>query len=98
MRDDDKKLKGLETCEVLVRSVLVFSMDHINNLKVKDLRVIFCYHFGSEKLKGIPNKVELVEAVIYILEKIGTVLCRYGGGGVSVATTPLMVRHTLWGY
>ena len=38
-------------------------MDHINNLKVKDLRVLIQYHFGSEKLKGIPKKLELVEAV-----------------------------------
>ena len=42
---------------------LAFGMDKINNLKVKDLRVLLCYHFGPEKLKGIPNKVELVEAV-----------------------------------
>ena len=45
MRDDGERLKGLETCEVLVCSVLAFGMDHINNLKVKDLRVLFCYHF-----------------------------------------------------
>ena len=60
MRDDYKRLKGLETCEVLACSLLAFGMDHINNLKVKDLRVILCYHFGSENLKGIPKKVELV--------------------------------------
>ena len=65
MRDDNERLKGLETYEFLVRSVLEFGMDHINNLKVKDLRVLLCYHFGSEKLKGIPKKVELVEAVKY---------------------------------
>ena len=62
-------------------------MDHINNLKVKDLKVLLRYQFGSEKLKGIPKKVELVEAVKYIQERIGTVLCRDGGwGGVSVVT------------
>ena len=33
MRDDDVRLKGLETCEVLVCSVLAFGMDHINNLR-----------------------------------------------------------------
>ena len=66
MRDDDERLKGLETCEVLVRLVLALGMDHINNLKVKDLKVLLRYHFGSEKLKGIPKKVELVEAVKYI--------------------------------
>ena len=34
--DDDDKLKFIETCEVLVHSVLVFGMYHINNIKVKD--------------------------------------------------------------
>ena len=63
MREDDKRLKGLETCEFLICSVSAFGMDHINNLKVNDLRVLLCYHFGSEKLKGVPNKLELVEAV-----------------------------------
>ena len=67
MRDDDERLKGLDNCEVLVRSVLAFGMDHINNLKVKDLRVLLCYDFGSEKFKGSPNKVELVGAVKYCL-------------------------------
>ena len=44
-------------------------MDHINKLKVKEIRVLLCYHFGSEKLKGGPNKVELVEAVTDVLRK-----------------------------
>ena len=48
MMDDDKRLKGLETCVVLVHSVLAFGMGHINNLKVKELRVLLCYNFGSE--------------------------------------------------
>ena len=47
MRDDDERLKGIETCEVLVCSVLEFGTDHINNLKVKDLRVLLHYHFGT---------------------------------------------------
>ena len=38
-------------------------MDHINKLKVKELRVLLRYYFESEGLKGIPKKVELVEAV-----------------------------------
>ena len=38
-------------------------MDHINNLKVKDLRMLLHYNFGSEKLKRTPKKVEVVEAV-----------------------------------
>ena len=69
MRDDEKKLKGLETCEVLVRSVLAFGMDHINNIKFMGLRVLLRYNFGSEKLKGIPNKVELVGDVKYFFRK-----------------------------
>ena len=47
IRDDDERLKGLETFEVLVCSVLEFGMDHINNLKVKGLRVLFFDRLGS---------------------------------------------------
>ena len=39
MRYDDDRLKFIETFEVLVRSVLEFGMDQINNLKVRDIRV-----------------------------------------------------------
>ena len=60
MRDDDERLKCLEICEILVRSFLAFGMDHINDLKMKELTVLLCYHFGSENLKGSPKKVELV--------------------------------------
>ena len=73
MRDDAKRLKGLDTCGFLVRSVLAFGMDHSNNLKVKDLRFLLRYHFGSEKLKGSPQKVELVGVVEDFLERIGMV-------------------------
>ena len=73
-------LKGLEKCEYLVLSVSEFGMDHINNLKVKDLGVLFHYHFWSENLKGIPNKVELLEAVTDFLERIGRVFHKRGGG------------------
>ena len=59
MRDDADRLKGLETCEFLVLSVLLFGMGHINNLKVKDLRVLPCYNFGSENLRRIPKKWNL---------------------------------------
>ena len=45
------------TCEVLVHSSLVFGMDHIKKLKLKDPRVLLCYNFGSEKLKGVPKKM-----------------------------------------
>ena len=63
MRYENKGLIGLETCKVLVRSVLESRMYCINNLKVKELWVLLHHHFGSEHLKGIPNKVELVESV-----------------------------------
>ena len=39
-------LKNIDTCELFVRSVLEFGIDHMNNLKVKGLRVIIQYHFG----------------------------------------------------
>ena len=81
MRDDDERLKGLETCEVLVRSALEFVIDHINNLKVKDSRVILCYHFGSDKLKGVPNKVELMEAVTGFFKGLGRSCADKGGRG-----------------
>ena len=57
IRDDNYRLKGLDTCKVLVCSVFTSVMDHINDLKEKGLRVLLCYHFGSEKLKGVPKKV-----------------------------------------
>ena len=47
IRDNEEKLRGLESCEALVRSVLTFGMDHINTLKVKEIRVLLRYHFGS---------------------------------------------------
>ena len=54
-------------------------MDHNNNLKVKDLRVIICYQFGSENLKGIPKKVELVGAVKYFYKELGRSCAELGG-------------------
>ena len=63
VRENEDRLRGLESCETLVCSVLTFGMDHINNLKVKELQVILCDLFGSERLKGISNKVKLEEAV-----------------------------------
>ena len=63
MRKDDKRLKDLETCEVLVCSVFSLGMDHINNLKLKEIRVLLFYHFVPENMKESPNKVELVESV-----------------------------------
>ena len=60
-------------------------MDHIYNLKFKELQVIPCYHSGSERLKGSSKKVELVEAVTDLfrgdweglMQRVG------GGGGVG---------------
>ena len=69
MIDDEKRLKGIETCEVLVWLVLEFGMDHINNLKFRDLRVLLRYHFGSKILKGISKKVELFGYVKYFYRK-----------------------------
>ena len=40
MRVDDYRLKGIETCEVLVQSVFGFGVYHINDLKVKEIRVL----------------------------------------------------------
>ena len=40
MRDYDERLKGIENCEVLVCPVCAFGTDNINNLKVKDPRVL----------------------------------------------------------
>ena len=78
MRDDDERLKVIETCEVLVRSVLAFGTDHINNPKVNDLRVLLCYHLEPKKFNGIPKKVELVEAFTDLFLRIGRVLHRGG--------------------
>ena len=63
MVNDAEGLKGLDTCEFLAHSGSVLLTDHINNLEVKELRLLLCYYFRSEKLMRIPNKVELVEAV-----------------------------------
>ena len=46
--------------------------------------MIICYHFGPENLKGIPNKVELVEAVKYIFRKDWDGLVQIWGEGWGV--------------
>ena len=38
-------------------------MDHTNNLNVEDIWVLLHYHFESERLKGIQNKLEIVQTV-----------------------------------
>ena len=47
VRENEDKLRGLESCEALVRSILTFGIDHINILKFKEIRVLLHYHFGS---------------------------------------------------
>ena len=84
MRYDNERLKVLETCKFLVCSDLIFGMDHINVLKVKYLRVLLCYHYGSVKLKGIPKKVGLVGAVEYIFRKDWDNIVQIWVDGVSV--------------
>ena len=82
-------MKGLESCEALVRFVLTFGMDHINKLIFKELQVLLCYHFGSERLKGIPKKVELVEAVTGLFLRDREGLIQKVGRGVSVVTNDM---------
>ena len=61
-------------------------MDHINNLKFKDIIVFIYYHFGSKKLKGSLNKVELVEDLKDFFRKYWGGLVQRWDGGVSVVT------------
>ena len=69
----------------MVCSVLTIGMDHINNLKAKELRVPVHYHFGSERFKGIPKKVELVQAVTDLFRGDWEGLMhRVGGSGMVV--------------
>ena len=69
--------------------MMTFGMDHINTLKVKELRVLLCYHFGSERLEGTPNKVELVEAVTDLFRRYWESLMQRVGGGGSVVTNEI---------
>ena len=73
----------------MVRSVLTFGMDHINTLKVKELMVLLHYHFGSERLKGTPKKVELVEAVTELFRREWDSIMQRVGGGGSVVTNEI---------
>ena len=61
--EDDDRSYGLQTCEVLIHSVLEFWMYHLKNLKVKDPRVLLHYRLRLEKLKGIQKKLVLVETI-----------------------------------
>ena len=93
VRENEDKLRGLENCEALVRSLLKFGMDHINTLKVKELRVILRYQFGLERLKGTPKKVELVEAVTDLFRMDRKSLMQRVGGGGSVVTNDIGERE-----
>ena len=68
-------------------------MDHINILKVKDLRVLLRYRFGSEMLKGGPNKVELLEAVTDLFRRDWDGLMQRMGGGGSAITNEKVERE-----
>ena len=63
----------------------VLFVDHINDLKVKELRVLLHYHFGSERLKGTQKKVKLVEDVTDLFGRhLEIIMQRVGGGGLVV--------------
>ena len=62
VKENEYRLRFLESCESLVRSILTVGIDHINILKVKELRVLLRYRFGTERLEGSQKKLELVEA------------------------------------
>ena len=58
-------------------------MDYTKNLKVKDLKVLLCYYFGSEKMNGSPKRVELVETITGLFRKDREgLLQREGVGGL----------------
>ena len=86
-------LRVIDSCEALVRSVLTFGMDHINILKVRELRVLLRYQFGPERLKGSPNKVELVEAVTDLFLRDWEGLMKRLGGGGLVETNEMGERE-----
>ena len=77
----------------MVHYVLTFGMDHINTLKFKELRVLLRYHFGSERLKGTPNKVELVEDVTNLFRREWESLMQRVGGGGSVVRNEIGERE-----
>ena len=80
MRQINERSKGLHTCEVWVFSVLAFDMYRIKNLKVKQLMVLLRHPFRSEIFKGIPKKVELVEAVTGFFKYCQDLLPKQRGG------------------
>ena len=55
--EDNEMLEGIQNCTVLDNLIFVFVMDHINKLKVKYLKVLICFYFVSEELKGVLKKL-----------------------------------------
>ena len=85
VKKNEDKFRGLESCESWVSSILTFDSDHIKTLKVKELRVLLCYQFGSERFKGTSKKMELVEAVNGLSKSNWEGLMqKVGGGGLVV--------------
>ena len=68
-------------------------MDRINNLKIKEIRVLLLYHFSSERLKGIPKKVELVEAVTDLFRRDWEGLMHRVGEGWLVVTNEMGEKY-----
>ena len=64
-------------------------MDHTNYLKIKYPKVLFCYYFEPEKINGIPNKVELVEAVTELFIKYWEVIVQRDEYERSIVKTNL---------
>ena len=61
-----------------------FGIDHINNIEVKELRVVIFYYLFSVELKGSLIKLELVEAVTDFFRKdLEGVAQRWGGSVVT---------------
>ena len=53
--------EGIQTSTVMSGWLLASDMVYINKLELKDLNMMLWHSFESEKLKGIANKVELIE-------------------------------------
>ena len=84
VRENEDKLRGIESCEALVCPVLTFGMYHINILKAKELWLLLCYTFWSERLKGSPKKVEIMETFNDLFRRDwGSIMQRVEGWGVG---------------
>ena len=81
-----ERSEGLQNCEFLVHLVWSFGVDRIKKLKLKGLKLMLHYFLGSENLKGVPNKVELLEDVNEFFRKDWEDIVQREGGGISVVT------------